>query len=65
MLLKWQTPPLIALLSTVLAEDAIRSAIRDYRSKRADLAGSKAKQAGFIDVTQSSSGETTTSHSAA
>ena len=35
----------------VLAEDAIRSAIKDYRSKRAKLADTK--QNNFIDVTQS------------
>lgn len=41
----------------VLAEDAIRSAIRDYRKKRETLANPK--QSGFIDVTQSSAtGET-------
>lgn len=44
--------------NSVLAEDAIRSAIRDYRSKRQNL--SNPKQSGFIDVTQSSvTGETT------
>jgi hypothetical protein len=41
----------------VLAEDAIRSAIRDYRSKREKLKNKQ--QAGFIDVTQSvATGET-------
>jgi len=35
----------------VLAEDAIRSAIRDYKKKREGLANPK--QRGFIDVTQS------------
>jgi hypothetical protein len=40
----------------VLAEDAIRSAIRDYRSKRSAL--SNPKQSGFIDVTQTATGET-------
>jgi len=41
----------------VLAEDAIRSAIRDYRSKRNNLADPK--RAGYIDVTQSAAtGET-------
>jgi NifU-like protein involved in Fe-S cluster formation len=34
----------------VLAEDAIRSAIRDYRSKRAQA--DTTKQAGFIDAAQ-------------
>ena len=41
----------------MLAEDAIRSAIRDYRSKRSKLA--EGRKAGFIDVTQSAvTGET-------
>jgi hypothetical protein len=41
----------------VLAEDAIRSAIRDYRTKRS--LASNPKKAGFIDVTQSAAtGET-------
>lgn len=41
----------------VLAEDAIRSAIRDYRTKRSQL--SNPKQAGFIDVSQAAAtGET-------
>jgi iron-sulfur cluster assembly enzyme ISCU, mitochondrial len=41
----------------VLAEDAIRSAIRDYHSKRSALASSK--QPGPINVTQSAgTGET-------
>lgn len=46
----------------MLAEDAIRSAIRDYRSKRQNLQASGAKStAGFIDVSQSgSTGETVT-----
>ena len=35
----------------VLAEDAIRSAIKDYRTKRAKLADTK--QNSFIDATQS------------
>ncbi len=44
-------------LPVVLAEDAIRSAIRDYRSKRETLPNPKQK--GFIDVTQSTAtGET-------
>lgn len=43
--------------SPVLAEDAIRSAIRDYQSKRNSMANSK--QQGFIDVSQSTAtGET-------
>ncbi|KAF9224295.1 FeS cluster assembly scaffold IscU, partial [Gyrodon lividus] len=49
--------PPVKLHCSMLAEDAIRSAIRDYRSKRNKLADPK--QAGFIDVTQSAvSGET-------
>ncbi|KAH7887892.1 FeS cluster assembly scaffold IscU [Phlebopus sp. FC_14] len=43
--------PPVKLHCSMLAEDAIRSAIRDYRSKRSKLADPK--QAGFIDVTQS------------
>jgi iron-sulfur cluster assembly enzyme ISCU, mitochondrial len=43
--------------NTVLAEDAIRSAIRDYRKKVATRGATKAE--GFIDVTQSAAtGET-------
>jgi hypothetical protein len=42
----------------VLAEDAIRSAIRDYHSKRSKMSDPK-KAKGFIDVTQSAAtGET-------
>ncbi|KAF8138162.1 FeS cluster assembly scaffold IscU, partial [Boletus edulis] len=49
--------PPVKLHCSMLAEDAIRSAIRDYRSKRNNLADPK--KAGYIDVTQSSStGET-------
>lgn len=45
--------------SAVLAEDAIRSAIRDYEQKRASLPASKQKSKGFIDVSQSAvTGET-------
>jgi NifU-like protein involved in Fe-S cluster formation len=41
----------------VLAEDAIRSAIRDYHSKRSSM--THPKQKGFIDVSQSTAtGET-------
>lgn len=41
----------------MLAEDAIRSAIRDYRLKRSKL--TEGQKSGFIDVTQSViSGET-------
>ena len=43
---------------SVLAEDAIRSAIRDYHSKRSKMSDPK-KAAGFIDVSQSAAtGET-------
>ncbi|PCH41340.1 FeS cluster assembly scaffold IscU [Wolfiporia cocos MD-104 SS10] len=50
--------PPVKLHCSMLAEDAIRSAIRDYRSKRATAANPK--QAGFIDVSQSAAtGETT------
>lgn len=42
---------MLTLLFTVLAEDAIRSAIRDYQKKREKL--QNPKQAGFIDVSQS------------
>ncbi|TFK43364.1 FeS cluster assembly scaffold IscU [Crucibulum laeve] len=50
--------PPVKLHCSMLAEDAIRSAIRDYRSKRQNM--SNPKQPGFIDVTQSAStGETT------
>ena len=51
------TPPtpclrlLLTLSVPVLAEDAIRSAIKDYRSKRSKLA--ETKQKSFIDVAQS------------
>lgn len=42
----------------MLAEDAIRSAIRDYHSKRNKMTDPK-NAAGFIDVTQSTTtGET-------
>jgi len=43
--------PPVKLHCSMLAEDAIRSAIRDYKKKREDLANPK--QRGFIDVTQS------------
>jgi NifU-like protein involved in Fe-S cluster formation len=43
--------PPVKLHCSMLAEDAIRSAIKDYRSKRAKLADNKQKS--FIDVTQS------------
>ena len=45
----------------MLAEDAIRSAIRDYRSKRSKMADPR-KAAGFIDISQSTvTGETVAS----
>lgn len=44
--------PLLTV-DSVLAEDAIRSAIRDYEQKRASLPASKQKSKGFIDVSQS------------
>ncbi|KDQ64692.1 hypothetical protein JAAARDRAFT_167231 [Jaapia argillacea MUCL 33604] len=43
--------PPVKLHCSMLAEDAIRSAIRDYRQKRSTM--SDPKQKGFIDVTQS------------
>ncbi|KAH8830690.1 FeS cluster assembly scaffold IscU [Flagelloscypha sp. PMI_526] len=56
--------PPVKLHCSMLAEDAIRSAIRDYKSKRQNLANPK--QSGFIDVSQSAAtGETTaTAHPA-
>jgi len=49
--------PPVKLHCSMLAEDAIRSAIRDYKSKRSNLLDPKQK--GFIDVTQSAvTGET-------
>jgi hypothetical protein len=48
--------PTLTSVFAVLAEDAIRSAIRDYRSKRAAMPNPK--QAGFIDVSQAATGET-------
>jgi len=49
--------PPVKLHCSMLAEDAIRSAIRDYKKKRDGLADPK--QQGFIDVTQSAvTGET-------
>ncbi|CAE6486145.1 unnamed protein product [Rhizoctonia solani] len=51
--------PPVKLHCSMLAEDAIRSAIRDYRSKRSKMANPKA---GFIDVSQSAAtGETVAS----
>ncbi|KAF8303425.1 FeS cluster assembly scaffold IscU [Clavulina sp. PMI_390] len=51
--------PPVKLHCSMLAEDAIRSAIRDYRSKRAKAG--KTKSTGFIDVSQNpSTGETIT-----
>ncbi|KLO10149.1 FeS cluster assembly scaffold IscU [Schizopora paradoxa] len=51
--------PPVKLHCSMLAEDAIRSAIRDYEQKRASLPASKQKSKGFIDVSQSAvTGET-------
>ncbi|THH33630.1 hypothetical protein EUX98_g493 [Antrodiella citrinella] len=51
--------PPVKLHCSMLAEDAIRSAIRDYRTKRSKLSASEAKKSGFIDVSQSAvTGET-------
>ncbi|CCM03386.1 uncharacterized protein FIBRA_05516 [Fibroporia radiculosa] len=48
--------PPVKLHCSMLAEDAIRSAIRDYRTKRSSASNPKA---GFIDVSQSAAtGET-------
>ncbi|TDL29615.1 FeS cluster assembly scaffold IscU [Rickenella mellea] len=44
--------PPVKLHCSMLAEDAIRSAIRDYRSKRQNL--SNTKKAGFIEISQNS-----------
>ncbi|KIK65428.1 hypothetical protein GYMLUDRAFT_70538 [Collybiopsis luxurians FD-317 M1] len=43
--------PPVKLHCSMLAEDAIRSAIRDYKSKREQM--TDPKQKGFIDVSQS------------
>ncbi|KAG6833734.1 iron-binding protein [Tephrocybe sp. NHM501043] len=52
--------PPVKLHCSMLAEDAIRSAIRDYKTKRSKMANPKQK--GFIDVAQSATtGQTTTS----
>ncbi|QRV75747.1 iron-sulfur cluster assembly scaffold protein [Ceratobasidium sp. AG-Ba] len=49
--------PPVKLHCSMLAEDAIRSAIRDYRTKRSKMANPKTP--GFIDVSQSAAtGET-------
>ncbi|CCO34857.1 Iron sulfur cluster assembly protein 1,mitochondrial AltName: Full=Iron sulfur cluster scaffold protein 1 [Rhizoctonia solani AG-1 IB] len=49
--------PPVKLHCSMLAEDAIRSAIRDYRSKRSKMANPQ--KPGFIDVSQSAAtGET-------
>ncbi|KNZ73856.1 Iron sulfur cluster assembly protein 1, mitochondrial [Termitomyces sp. J132] len=50
--------PPVKLHCSMLAEDAIRSAIRDYKTKRSKLGNQK--QAGFIDVAQSAATEKTT-----
>ncbi|KAG8750578.1 iron-binding protein [Ceratobasidium sp. 423] len=47
--------PPVKLHCSMLAEDAIRSAIRDYRTKRSKMTTQKP---GFIDVSQSAAGET-------
>ncbi|GJJ07512.1 iron-binding protein [Clathrus columnatus] len=53
--------PPVKLHCSMLAEDAIRSAIRDYRSKRSKLPETQSN-AGFINVTQNTTtGETVTS----
>ncbi|TCD66832.1 iron-binding protein [Steccherinum ochraceum] len=52
--------PPVKLHCSMLAEDAIRSAIRDYRTKRGKLSASDASKSGFIEVSQSAvTGETT------
>lgn len=49
--------PPVKLHCSMLAEDAIRSAIRDYQAKRSTMANPK--KPGFIDVSQSAAtGET-------
>jgi NifU-like protein involved in Fe-S cluster formation len=54
------SPPFILIHSfSVLAEDAIRSAIRDYRSKRPDFANGKTPD--LLNVTQSVEGTVTPS----
>jgi len=50
--------PPVKLHCSMLAEDAIRSAIRDYRSKRANLA-----DPGFINVSQAASSDAAASSS--
>lgn len=51
--------PPVKLHCSMLAEDAIRSAIRDYRSKRSKL---QTKASGFIDVAANAvTGETSSS----
>jgi iron-sulfur cluster assembly enzyme ISCU, mitochondrial len=56
----WPHHHLLIILQ-VLAEDAIRSAIRDYRSKRANVADSQ--KTGFINVSQTASGDAAASSS--
>jgi len=51
--------PPVKLHCSMLAEDAIRSAIRDYRSKRSPLANTQ-KKSNLIDVSQSSANEAAT-----
>ena len=45
------SPHLVDITTSVLAEDAIRSAIKDYQTKRSKLP--ETKQKSFIDVAQS------------
>jgi len=47
--------PPVKLHCSMLAEDAIQSAIRDYRSKRANLANSQ--QTGFINASQTATSD--------
>ena len=58
--LSWSHHHLLITLQ-VLAEDAIRSAIRDYRSKRANLTDSQ--KTGFINVSQTTSSNAAASSS--
>jgi len=49
--------PPVKLHCSMLAEDAIRSAIKDYRSKRSQFA--ETKQNSFVDVAQTSASSNT------
>jgi hypothetical protein len=51
----------LLIILQVLAEDAIRSAIRDYRSKRANLADTQ--KTGFINASQTASSNAAASSS--